>query len=411
MSMLATLCTAFALCLPQPARAQPTGAQPVDELTVTSLDGAQVRGVVLGASGGELSLQVDGRPVALSWAAVLALHGGAPRPAGAVTVRLVGGDEVCGDLRTGDAAGETLVVESRSLGAVAIPVDRVRTVTLHALAGQRLEFTDGERGEHAEVLFVPARRGFDAIAGAIHRFTAEGVLFAVTGSDAPRLFPYSRLAGLAVRDGQPAEGDADSLLVTRSGDVVSVNVSELSAKGLVVLGERGRKSTLPWSEVATLLRRAPGRVFASDLEPTAVDEATFFGDGAPLYPWRRNRSVGGGFLVAGGLTYARGLGVHSRASLTFTVPAGATRFLGLVAIDDEVLALPARGSVDVAVLLDGREVFVHRGLQSGGAAVNLGAIEVRPGASLTLQVTHGAGLDLGDRVDWLHAVFVPRSGS
>lgn len=406
MSMHATLCAAFALCFPQPSR-----AQRVEELTVTSLDGTQVHGALLGSTGEELRMQVDGRPVALRWATVLAVHGGAPRQAGAVTVRLVGGDEVCGELRAGDAAGETLVVESRSLGTVAIPVDRVRAVTLHALAGERLEFTDSERGDHAEVLFVPARRGFDAIAGAIHRFTAEGVLFAVSGSDTPRLFPYSRLAGLAVRDGLPAEGEADSLLVTRSGDVVSVNVSELSAKSLVVLGERGRKSTLPWSEVATLLRRAPGRVFASDLEPTAVDEATFFGDGAPLYPWRRNRSVGGGFLVASGLTYARGLGVHSRASLTFTVPAGATRFLGLVAIDDEVLTLPARGVADVAVLLDGREVFAHRGLQSGGAAVNLGVIPVRPGARLTLQVTHGAGLDLGDRVDWLHAVFVPEPGS
>ncbi len=405
MSMHLTLLAAVAV-LPLQA---PRDHSPAP-VTVTTLDGAQVRGAVDGLAGGELRVAVEGRVVAVPWSSVLALHGTAPRPGAAVTVRLVGGDELRGDLRAGDAGGETLVLESRSLGAVAVPVDRVRSVILHALAGQR-EFSDAERGEQAEVLFVPAKRGFDAIAGAIHRFTSEGVMFAVLGNDTPRLFPYARLAGLAVRDGQPPDTLGDSVLVTRSGDVVAVRVVELTATGLVVEGERARRATLPWSEVATLLRRGSKRVFVSDLTPELVDEASFFGDGAPLFPWRPNRNVSGGFLVANGLTYARGLGVHSRSNLTFRVPAGAARFQCLVAIDDEVLALPARGVVDIAVLLDGQEVLARKGIMSGGPAINLGAIPVRAGAVLTLRVEHGAGLDLGDHVDWLHAVFLPEVGS
>lgn len=69
--------------------------------------------------------------------------------------------------------------------------------------------------------------------------------------------------------------------------------------------------------------------------------------------------------------------------------------------------LPARGDVDIAVLVDGKPVVERSGVR-GGAPTELGTLPVRAGSRLTLRVDFGHGLDLGDRVDWLHAALVRR---
>ncbi len=138
-----------------------------------------------------------------------------------------------------------------------------------------------------------------------------------------------------------------------------------------------------------------------------MEESSYFGDGAePLYPFQRDRTVSGNFLVAGGRTHGKGLGVHSRSRLSFRVPAGFSRFYCLVAVDDEVKSLALRADVDVKVLSGDRELFAFQGLGSGDAVVDIGVLEVSPGDLITLEVDYGKGMGLADRVDWLSAVFL-----
>ena len=112
-------------------------------------------------------------------------------------------------------------------------------------------------------------------------------------------------------------------------------------------------------------------------------------------------------LVAGGRTFGKGLGVHSRSRLYFAVPDGAARFWTRVAIDDTAAALLVRADVDVRVLLDGKIVFAKQGLGPGQSPLDSGQIAVAPGQELVLEVDFGKGRELGDRVGWLAPVFLP----
>ncbi|MEZ5962582.1 MAG: NPCBM/NEW2 domain-containing protein [Planctomycetota bacterium] len=388
-----------------------TGASAQDkEVAVTRVGGAVVSGRIVGLVDGALELQQDGKKVTLARSDILALHGVVPRPEGAVTARLVGGDELRGELRGGDAAGETFAIDSRSLGSVSVPVDRLQALVVHRVAGEATvsEFVIPDDDKHDEALFLPARRGFDTLYGAIHRFTSEGVLFAPDGAASPAEYGLNRLAAVALRGGRGADRPAGALLVTRAADVLSVDLVRADAAGAELAGEGGRRFRLPWEEVATLLFRGDDRVFLADLQPEMVQEGSALGgDDVALYGWRRDRNVVGGFLVVGHRCYARGLGVHSRCALTYRVPEGFDTLCVAVGIDDSVGDLPARGDVDVAVLVDGRVVVERTGVR-GGAAAELGSVTVQGGALVTLRVEFGAGLDLGDRVDWLHAVLVRR---
>lgn len=379
-------------------------------LTVSRLDGAVVSGRIVSIADGQIRLQQADTTVSIPVSDTLALHGAVPRREGAVTARLVGGDELSGELRGGDAAGETFVIESRSLGSVSVAVDRLQALVVHRVAGEAVvsDFVIAADDKHDEALFLPARRGFDTVFGAIHRFTVDGVAFATDTSAAPTVFGLERIAAVALRGGRAAAAVAGAVLVTRASDVLSVDLARADAAGVELIGEGERHFTLPWAEVATLLFRGDDRLFLSEMQPEAVEEGTALsGDELALYPWRRDRNVRDGFLVVGARTYARGLGVHSRSLLTYRVPEGYDAFCAAVGIDDEVNELPARGDVDIAVLVDGKPVVERSGVR-GGAPTELGTLPVRAGSRLTLRVDFGHGLDLGDRVDWLHAALVRR---
>ena len=138
------------LCALQPQ----TAAQ---DLEIVTVHGQWVSGVVTGLSDGgqgpELEL-TGGRSVSLS--EVLELHGVAPRLVSGAIVRLVGGDELRGVIRAGDRDGETFVVDSPSLGEIAIEVDRLREMVLRE--GVRAEdLRVPENTDEDEAVFLPTR--------------------------------------------------------------------------------------------------------------------------------------------------------------------------------------------------------------------------------------------------------------
>jgi hypothetical protein len=145
--------------------------------------------------------------------------------------------------------------------------------------------------------------------------------------------------------------------------------------------------------------------FLSDLQPKEVAESGC--DGDAVHPWQRDASVLGGPLVAAERTHAKGLGVHSRSRLVFTVPDGAGSFWTRVAIDDSAGSLVVRANADVRVLVGGAVRFEHKGLEPGQGTRDTGLMPVRPGETVTLEVDFGKGRDLGDRVAWLSPVFLP----
>jgi hypothetical protein len=372
-------------------------------------DGSWVEGRFRELDTADGTVTLDGRELRLS--DVVSLSGPAPAEAvGGVELQLVGGDVLRGEVVGGDEAGETIVVRSPVLGEVPVYVDRVaRLVFLDRVAaGQNADFSIPDDVDEGEGLFVPARRGFDLIVGAVHRFGPEGVLFEARGDASPRLRPYGEVAGFALRDGEEPERESAWRLVTAAGDRVGVDWIGGSEQELTFVLESGAEVRIPSGQLAALTPLGTDIRFVSDLEPVGVEErSSFGGDGEVLRPYRADRSVVDGPLCASGQGFGKGIGVHARSVLTFAAPAGVTALVGVVALDDSVLGLPVRGVVDVQVRVDGARSFERAGLAAGTAPVALGRIPVRPGMKVELVVDFGPGLDLGDRVDWLAVAFVP----
>lgn len=406
------------LLLQSPLRAQDPG------FVLSKTDGGQMQGapVRIQGQGGARKLLFKTGKVTLQvpFSKILGLRGAAPRVDDAVSVHLVGGTELKGDLVGGDPAGEDFHLRSRLLGVLRPATDRLACMIFRAqapLLGPEA-FRLGEGADYDEALFMRAGRGLDVMGGALERFHATRIEFARSGERVARSFDLQRLCGVALRGGVPAEEQGSMQLITRAGDCLRVELVGLDDKGLQLETEFGALR-LPLDALAALDWVAAPRQFLSDLEPVRVVEGGSSDEpgAGVLYSWRRDRSVSGGallrrrspsdgFLVVGGQTFSKGLGVHAPSALTYKVPAGCKAFHALVGLDDEVAALGVRGAVEIRVRIGARTVF-KKELIGGRPPVNLGRIEVEPGQLLSLEVATGKGLFLGDRVDWLQAVFLP----
>lgn len=387
-------------------------AVPAQEMELTLTDGSVVTGELLEVLGrgpeANLRLGPDSRTVAL--ARVVAIHGAGPIPPDASVVRLVGGDELRGELRGGDDIGENFVVWSRSLGELQIPVDRLDVVVFPGATGvpNRRHFRLPEDSPADEALFRKARRGFDTITGAIHRFGPTGVLFEWSEAGEPQTFAYDSLSAICVRGGVPREGRASAQLVTGAGDVVGVDLAGMREGELLFQLEGERVVSVKPGGISALTFLGDDRRFLSDLEPLRVEErgTPFEEADTPLYTFRPDRAAAGGFLVVGRRAHGKGVGTHARCVLTYRVPDGFSGFHARVGIDDGVLGSGVRGQAEVSIKLGSRVLWGPQAVRSGEPAHNPGLLAVEPGELLTLEVDFGDAWFLGDRVDWLTPVFL-----
>ncbi len=379
------------------------------EMAATFRDGRHLPVEILRwgeAAAPSLRLRFDGAVKDVLLTELIALHGGAPRMAGPAEAWLVGGERVCGKVEAGDEEGETFVIRSPSLGSWTVPVDRLDVLVFRERAGAS-EIREFRLTEADEALVVQARRGFDVIPGGIYRFAPTGIDFAREGRDKARLYPYAGLAAVSLREGMAREASASVSLLTRTGDLVGVELLGYRDQSFVFKVEGGHEILVRLRDLSALTFAAKGRFFLSDLKPQSTDEQSYFSsDDAVMMPFRRDRSVTGGFLVAGQRAYGKGIGVHSKSVLSYRVPAKVKHFCARVGFDDEVLGLSVRGDVSIVVRLDD-EVLFERKMRSGSKPIDLGLLPVRPGAVLALEVGYGKGFDIGDRIDWLSAVFLP----
>jgi len=331
---------------------------------------------------------------------LLAIHGSPVSLPALAVAHLVGGELVRGALIGGDRGGDRLDVLSPVLGTVPILVDR-----LELWAGPELppllplDLPEGVD----EALFVRAKVGFDVIAGTLHQFGSAGVRFQTEDGE-PRWFGASDFMALRLRP-EPAPVVAPvAWLTTRTGDRLRVDRWQCDGETFVVAVHGGTELRLRCGDLASLTCLGGGAVFASDLEPSEVQQAGV--DGDVVHGWQRDRNVLGAPLQVAGRSHGKGLGVHSRSRLSFQVPPGAGWFWTRLGLDDSVRALPLLPDVSVRIEVDGKVVFARDGL-GAGQVVDPGLLPVTPGATVVLDVDVGRGRDLGDRLDWLSPVFLP----
>jgi len=343
---------------------------------------------------------VDGKAVAIPPGELLLVRGVATAPPPLPSAWLQGGDVLRGAITGGDDGGNRVDVQSPVFGAVAITVDRLAALAAPAIAEPlRLRLPDGVD----EALFVRAKVGFDLLAGALHQFGAPGVRFQPDGVDAPRWFAVDDIAALRLRAAEPRADAPAATLWTRVGDRLGVTLAHCDADGLQLQLEGGIAARLRWTDLGALALHG-GCAHLSDLAPLVVRESGF--DGDVVHPFRRDANALGGPLVAGGRAVGKGLGVHSKCRLAYIAPAGAVSFWTRVGFDDSVALLGLEPRVDVRVLVADKVVFERKDFALGQTPADTGVLPVRVGELVTLEVDHGKGRDLGDRIDWIAPMFL-----
>jgi hypothetical protein len=145
-------------------------------------------------------------------------------------------------------------------------------------------------------------------------------------------------------------------------------------------------------------------VYLSDLACGADENANYIRGLSPSpsdlsFPYQRDLSVKRSKLSIRGASYTKGLGVHSKSSLTFALDGQFSKFRATIGVDDVAGGL---GNVVFEVHVDGKKVF-DSGKVTGEDDPRDLEIDVAKGKELTLVVQFGEEGNTGDCADWATA--------
>src|SRR5262249_19699466 len=131
--------------------------------------------------------------------------------------------------------------------------------------------------------------------------------------------------------------------------------------------------------------------FLSDLQPVQVVEKSSLDN---VEHYRRDRNLDDGPLRLGGVSYAKGLALHSRTDLIYDLEGKYKEFRTVLGVDDNV---GGDGNAVVRIEGDGRELF--RGVVSRKDKPRPLVLEIKGVKQLRIAVGSEGLLELGDHVD------------
>ena len=325
-------------------------------------------------------------------------------------LRLTSGDLVRGHIAGG--RGDLLHTELVGGALLVVEIDRIASIVFPGRipADRPAGLVPGTETDR---LYWKRAGGLDRVDGTIESFDDEGVTFeSVLGS---KSFPWSEIAGLfvaAFEQGSRAEEEDSGTRVSVDlidGSRLRGRLVALDGAGCALEFGGGRGITLPLESLSEVVVDDGRVAFLSDLTPQRVEENSAFGDELGMrWPYRMDRAVGGGPLVAGGRRHTRGIGVHAPSRLTWVLDGGWTELRGAIAIDDSVLLLPHQGSVEFRVSLDGELAWASGTVRGGQAPRPLPALSLEGKRELTLEVDMDTEFHVADRANWLRMMLIRR---
>lgn len=322
-------------------------------------------------------------------------------------IQLSDGDRLRGRVRGGRE--EWIQVELAGGVRVEVIIDEISSIVWPA----RIEglWTETPKAPaEGDRLYRKARDVLDTIEGGVEAFTSEGVQFhgTVLGS---KQIPWGEVAALFIEhlphkdDGGPANPGVRVVVDGFDETRLSGELVRLTGEACVIRRKYSGEISIPLATISGLLVDDGTIAYLSSLAPSDVGQSSPFGDDLGIqWPARFDRSVTNTPLVVGGRTYARGVGVHAPSKLSWKLDGGFRTLRGLVGIDDQVLRLPARGSVIFRVHLDGKPAWESPVVRGGDAALALPPIDVSNARELVLEADVGPDAFVADRANWLDVV-------
>ncbi len=369
------------------------------ELEVTGLDGKALRGqlvqvwpeIVLASAEGE---------TALAWSQVLALRPLGVEPPAAEPARA---DPLRFELADGSIFGGRIAGVTERGFTVELPAGRrcqleptllraIHSTSASAAAQAKLAAVSTDANRTEDVAVVERGRKVIELRGAVRRIDSQGVLFA--WNERELSLPWERVAGLSFA--RPTARRASCTVRLRGGDAFCGRVIAGGDSGITLQSGIFERLELDWSRIERIECHSRQLVFLSDLVPPRYEFTPFF---LKQWDYARDETLTGRAIRLAGRRYAKGLTMHSRASLAYSLDGQYRQFAALVGIADE---MADRGDATLAVLGDGRILWQATSVRGSEPPRGV-LVDVTGVRELSLHVDFGAGLDVSDHVCWAGA--------
>ncbi len=235
-----------------------------------------------------------------------------------------------------------------------------------------------------------------SLRGRLEELDAERGAF--TLGDKTRTFSTDRIYGIVFAGGSPELAKYPVTCELADGARFSGRLVHGDRVHVRVGTSLGFEADISIETLTSLRFHSTRVVYVSDLTP--VNERS---EGQLHRPWpfRPDANVAAGPISIGGRGFRKGLGVHSRSELTYSLAGEYEAFAAAIGLDDRVRP---KGSVVFRVLDDRSpaeaKVLFDSGPVTGTDAPRNVLVDVRGVDRLTLVVGFGEGLDLSDHADW-----------
>ena len=373
---------------------------------VTTVDGESFSGRLVSIARGEAIFRTAEAsrsvPLTQMWSIRFGPHADLMARPGRTVVALTGEQRLGAEgltVREGKVS-----LETRLLGAVTVDMGAVRAVYLprgdqlpRACRRRHRQMRLPEAG-HDYLIAQNDKGQWVPAPGVLKSVVGRTVAFEFGGRDRTIALDSVRVIELARVAGDRA-APAGHLIGT-DGSRVAFESLTFAGGSLSISAEGLEAKSVDLAAVAEV-RFASGRcVHLADLTPAKVAQVGLFD---VAFGFRRDASTAGGPLSLDGVTYARGLGLHSRCELTYDLDAAYETFAATAGIDD---AAGGRGNATLTVLGDGRELIRPVKLTGAGGPVHV-RCDVTGVKRLTILVDFGDDkVDVGDHVDLAEARLV-----
>ena len=322
---------------------------------------------------------------------------------------LANGDRIAGEVTAGDGLSLRFAANFGSAKPVefALPLSAVSAIWfVPPPQDGRLDAVKFPWVDAAKKSDTLKLRNGDTFRGTLERFApASGPLrFKPAGEATAKPFELTAIAALAFDPSlsrMKVPAGPHFRIVTRSGSRLTLSTASFDGKIFGGTTVTGGKFAMPQDDLIAL-DTVGGKVAAlADLKPK---EQKVEGYGSVVWPVLANRSVRDAPLRLttrfGDETSDRGLGMHSKTTVTYDLAGKYRTFRSTVGLDR---VSGRKGVVDVRVLLDGKEQAIPglKGLSADAAAEV--RVDVTGAKLLTLIADFGDGGDIGDDVNWIGA--------
>jgi hypothetical protein len=215
-----------------------------------------------------------------------------------------------------------------------------------------------KRGQY-DLLAIRSEGRLDALDGTFGpgNDTGDAIEFALANAEQKLNPKLARIQGLVFVRKPVADAPVTPCKVTdTTGNVIVARFVRTEGEAIVIEPVAGGSVRYPSLKSLARLDYSKGKLaYLSDLEPiekvqSSTEDLVFL--------FRRDRNLYGGPLRLHGVTYSKGLAIHSRTSLTYDIGGDYNEFRAMLGVDDVVRAENGTSVLlNVAIEGDGRELF------------------------------------------------------